>query len=230
MRKADKHYYETDVLYIFLDESGDLTFTDKGSKYFIYGCITMRRPFKIHTSLDTVKYDVIEMGINQEYFHANSDNIHLKRRIFKLLNELPKKEIRIDSVIVEKRKTHDALHDPKIFLPRMIGYLLSHVFEFAIREFPKEIVVITDSIPTYKMKRVVEKAIKTHLKEKLPKGAVYRIVHHSSKAHYGLQVVDYCNWALFRKWEHGDSRAYESIKKFIQSEFEIFRNGITYFY
>ncbi len=58
----------------------------------------------------------------------------------------------------------------------------------------------------------------------------YLIFHHSSSSCIGLQVVDYCNWAIYRKWSRHDSRSYNMILPAIASEFDIFRTGGRHYY
>jgi hypothetical protein len=38
---------------------------------------------------------------------------------------------------------------------------------------------------------------------------------------FALQAIDYCLWAVFRKWERGDSRYYDLIKSKIRSEYDL---------
>jgi hypothetical protein len=45
-----------------------------------------------------------------------------------------------------------------------------------------------------------------------------------------VQVADYCNWAVFRKWQRGETEFYDQIKPALRSEFDIFRTGVTYYY
>ena len=73
-------------------------------------------------------------------------------------------------------------------------------------------------------------AIEGNVNVVLPTGTRYSLLHHASKSCVGLQVTDYCNWAVFRKWERGDSRSYDLVKGAIQSEFDIFRSGTRYYY
>ncbi|OHC69590.1 MAG: hypothetical protein A3H93_02840 [Rhodocyclales bacterium RIFCSPLOWO2_02_FULL_63_24] len=56
------------------------------------------------------------------------------------------------------------------------------------------------------------------------------ILHHASRSHYGLQIADYCNWAVFRKWQKGEVEFYDLIKPALKSEFDIFRTGTTLYY
>lgn len=111
-----------------------------------------------------------------------------------------------------------------------MGYLLKFVLaKNALKGFD-EVIVITDSIPFNSKRRAVEKAVKTKLTEMLPAGIPYRIHHYASKASRYLQVADYCNWAIYRKWETGDLRSYRLIAGAIESEFDIFKVGSTHYY
>ncbi|RJP22049.1 MAG: hypothetical protein C4529_06380 [Deltaproteobacteria bacterium] len=139
--------------------------------------------------------------------------------------------LRVDSVIVEKRKTHPALRDEVKFYPKMLGYLLRHLLkEDALTNGVEEVIVITDNIPVKSKAKAVEKTIKMTLTEMLPGTVKYRVLHHASKSSFGLQVADYCNWAIYRKWEGGDSRSYDLIRSRIRSEFDIFQSGDRYYY
>lgn len=220
------------TLYIFLDEGGNFDFSLGGSRYFTLTSVSLYRPFMLHTELDTFKYDLIEHRITpriaMEYFHCAEDNKHVRKRIFSMLAAaVPNSSV--DSVVVEKRKTGPALQPAEKFYPRMLGYLLRYSVEKAFRGVG-EVVVITDSLPVAKKRKAIEKAVKTVLANMLPESTPYRVMHHSSRAHYGLQIADYYNWAIFRKWEHGDDASYALIAKQIRSEFDIFRAGRRYYY
>jgi len=108
------------TLYIFLDEGGDFNFSPTGSKYFTLTCVNMRRPFLLHTALDTYKYNLIEFRnqprIDLEYFHCTDDNRHVRSKVFDMLaEELPRQSV--DAVIIEKCKTVPALQVPEKFFP-----------------------------------------------------------------------------------------------------------------
>jgi len=90
--------------------------------------------------------------------------------------------------------------------------------------------VKTDQLPLNKKRKAFEKAIKTTLAEMLPSHARYRVLHHESQSSISLQVADYCNWAIYKKWTTGDLRSNELIKAGIKSEFDIFKTGESYYY
>jgi len=220
-------------LYIFLDEGGNLDFSASGTKYFNLTSVTMFRPFHMADPLDELKYDLIELGLDIEYFHASEDKQKVRDKVFGIIKK-HLDHIQIDSLIVEKSKTGPALTSEAQFYPRMFGYLLKYpltnqIFgKYKVEDFD-EVIIVTDAIPVKRKKAVVEKAIKYFLKS-LPQKTQYRIMHHSSKSSMELQVADYCNWAIFRKWERNDTRSYNLIKSGINSEFEIFKTGTRHYY
>lgn len=220
------------TLYIFLDEGGNFDFSANGSQFFTLTSVSMHRPFSLHTKLDTYKYDLIEHLImprlQLECFHCADDNPHVRRRMFDLLaSDLQPNSV--DAVVVEKRKTGTALQEAEKFYPKMLGFLLRFVLEKTPLGI-EELVIITDTIPVNRKRRAVEKALKLVLADMLPTRTPYSIMHHASRSHYGLQIADYLNWAILRKWEKGDQTAYDQIKHLIRSEFEIFRSGTRNYY
>ena len=177
-----------------------------------------------------MKYDLIETGLDIECFHATVDKQAIRNQVFDAIRR-NLTSIRIDSIIVEKRKTGPALRNVSKFYPRMLGYLLRYILEEdALTKDIQEVIVITDNIPVKKKAKAVKKAIKMTLANMLPATIKYRVLHHASKSSFGLQVVDYCNWAIYRKWERRDSRSYDLIRSRIRSEFDIFAVGDRFYY
>ena len=52
----------------------------------------------------------------------------------------------------------------------------------------------------------------------------------TSKSHLYLQAADYCNWAIYVKWEREELRPYQMIQGKVRSEFDIFADGDTRYY
>ena len=217
------------IIYVFLDEGGNFDFSEKGTKFFSLTSVSMKRPFPLHSSLDSYKYDLLEYGLDTEYFHCTNDNTHVRNKVFEILKEQVD-SFRIDSLVIEKPKTGFSLQKPEKFYPKMLGYLLRYVIEAYNATQIDEIIVITDQIPINKKRNAIEKSIKKILSELLPNDVQYKLFHHSSKAHHGLQIADYCNWAIFRKWERIDTEYYDLIKTAIKSEYDIFQAGSRRYY
>ena len=215
--------------YLFLDESGNLDFSRSGTSYFVLTSVSMRRPFRLSELLEAYKYDCLEFGLNVEYFHCAQDNSHVRGRVFDLI-AANLEDLRIDSLVVEKCKTNPKLREDRHFYPEMLGYLLKFMLPKEIDAGAREVVIITDAIPLRKKRQAIEKAIQQALAEMVPDHVKYRILHHASQSHYGLQVADYCCWAVFRKWQRRELKYYSRIKPAIRSEFDIFKSGDMPYY
>lgn len=216
-------------LYIFLDEAGNLDFSPGGSRYFVLSSVTKERPFEAYKELTELKYDLVESGANIEYFHAAEDNQATRNQVFHIIQS-NLSGIRVDSLVVEKRKTAESLRAEERFYPEMLGYLLRYVIQgHDVRQFA-EVIVFTDRIPVQRKRQAVEKAVKLTLAQRLPEGVRYRVLHHDSKSNCDLQIADYCNWAIYRKWDRADERSYALIQPAVRSEFETFRHGSICYY
>ena len=74
----------------------------------------------------------------------------------------------------------------------MLGYLLRGALTTELDTGANKVIVITDTIPVNKKRKAVGKSIQGAVfRNQLP-GLKYRILHHQSRSHYGLQVADYC--------------------------------------
>lgn len=217
------------VPYIFLDEGGNLKFSDKGSEYFTLTGVLMRRPFKLEPTLHELRFDLIEKGVEIEEFHATEDRHATRDQVFTKIKE-NFSSLRADSIVVEKRKAHPKVREPERFYPEMLGYLLRWTIGKESLGDASEVIVVTDVLPLNNKRRAIEKAVKTTLKDMLPSGTKHRVMHHDSRSCYRLQVADYVNWAIQRRWERNDNRSYNTVKPIIKSEFQIFKRGTTTWY
>ena len=217
------------TIYAFLDESGDLTFSRKGSKHFVITCVTMTRPFPLYAELEGLKYDLIERGEYSDSFHCSHDKRFIRHEVFNLIASRLE-DFRIDALVVDKPKAAPALTTPRRFYPRMLGLLLRHVVRREATDTTEGAVVITDTIPIREKRASVEKAVKSTLAGMLPATHKYQLRHHSSRSHVGLQVADYCSWAIFKKYEAAETTYYDRIRASIMSEFPVFARGRTEYY
>jgi hypothetical protein len=206
-------------LYLFLDEGGNLDFSSRGTKHFILTSITKPRAIKLHAPLTEFKYDLLERGINIEYFHASEDNKTVRDRVFEIIKS-NLKGWRVDSVIVDKQTVEIAWRKETRFYPRLLALLIRRVLQdFDLSQFSR-VIIITDQIPLTHRRQAVAKSIKITLKDLLPPDIHYGVFHHDSKSNFDLQIVDYCSWAIYRKWERRDGHFYQMIQPTIESESE----------
>lgn len=217
------------ALYAFIDEGGDFNFSPTGSRYFTITSVAVSRPFPIQQELNELRFNLLERGLEIPCFHATTDRQATRDQVFTLIQGvLP--QFRVDSVIVEKRKTGPSLRPPEKFYPRMLGYLLRYLVRGTDWAKWSELIVIADRIEEKKRRRALEGAVKTTLASVLPENVRYRVLHHESASSYSLQIADYLNWAIYRAWTNGDHRSLTLVRPAIRSQFDIFESGTTRWY
>jgi len=168
---------------------------------------------------------MIDKGVDIEYFHAAEDRQAVRDGVFKIIADLT--NLRIDSVIVEKRKTAPKIRRLKVFYPRMIEYLLRYPFDpqgVDVSSFDKVFIFMDREGSKASERDALIKAIKISLARHLGK-VPYVICMHSSLSHYYLQIVDYCSWTIYVKHERGEHRPYNKVRHLVNSEFLIFEEG-----
>jgi len=217
-------------VYVFIDIAGNYDFSNSGTKHLVLTSLICTDIVSGICQLCLCKHQLIDQEIDVEYFHASEDKQVTRNRVFDIINLL--NHLRIDSVIVEKRKTHPKMQSLKRFYPLMIGKLLQYPFDHRgvnIRQYEKVFVFLDRESCSKKEKGYIKEAIKGYLANQLG-NIPFRLCMHPSSTHCHLQIVDYCCWAIYRKWENSDMRSYDRIQPLIKSEFPIFHAGTQLWY
>jgi hypothetical protein len=202
--------------YLFLDEAGNFDFEPSGARHLVLGCVSMSRPFFPARELMDLKYDLIERGNGHlSHFHASEDRQAVRDAFLDLL-EQHLDAFAVDLLVVDKPLAVPGLRSPQAIYPWALAKLLRPI----LRELPRgaPVHVFTDRLPVNHRRESTEKAIKSALAKFPPDDAPFQLLHHESRTNLNLQVADYATWAAFRKWERGDVRSYERIRKSIRSE------------
>ena len=206
--------------YLYLDESGDFNFKSNGSRHIIITSVSISRPSNLVKSIDEYKYSCLEEGMNNEYFHCYEDNKAVRKHMFNMIHR-NLHEICIDAVIVKKSDLLPEMQRPHRLYAEVLGHLLKiSIPKELVSKNVEEVVVITDTIPVNPMKSKISKAIRNTLPKMLPPGTMYKIFHHQSRSHFGLQIADYCCWAIHRKWSRNETYWHGLIKPAIRTEIE----------
>lgn len=206
------------AVYLFFDESGNLDFSENGSRWFCFGALTLRDPGPLSAAFTRLRYELLEQGLELEHFHAAEDRQAVRDQVFAALASVGGFEF--DVLVAEKTLTPAELRDPFEFYAHL-GYVLVDSVLDRFRDVDEPIVVITDNLPLQRKSKALAKAFRGAIKDSLG-SRPFSIVHHDSAAHAGLQAVDYCTWAVQRRLR-GDDRPYERIRRWIRGEWEAFR-------
>lgn len=217
------------TLYVYVDEAGNFDFSPRGTRFFCMTCLVTRRPFSWQAPLLDLKYDCLEDGLDLEYFHASEDRQAVRDRFLASIAPYLS-QLDIYTVLISKNRTNPSLREPAKLFPRMFDWLLKYALPRAMSQATSQVVIVTDTIPVQRQRRAVKKAVKVGLKPHLPGSTAYRLLHHQSRADLNLQVADYVNWAVFRKWESADFRSYSLIASSIRGEADLFARGDCEYY
>jgi len=96
---------------------------------------------------------------------------------------------------IEKRKTNPFIRDLRVLYPEVASHLLWCIFNR--HGTAEKVIIFIDTLPARK-KQAMEKSLKKNIKQ-LVGSKEFHIYHHSSMSNFGLQAIDYCMWAVFRK-------------------------------
>ena len=217
-------------LYVFIDESGNRDFSPTGTKYWVATSLLMTDATQALVRLYDLKHHIIDSGGDIEKFHASEDRQAVRDMVFPLIAGL--QNVRVDSVIVEKRKAAPSIRPLGRFYPMMIENLLEYPFGprgIDVSRFSKVFIFIDRASARATEREALKKAIRVYLARHL-RGIPYVICMHDSASHHCLQIVDYMCWAIYVKWERGEMRPYQAVRHLIQSEFPIFRHGFEDWY
>lgn len=214
-------------LYVFVDESGNLDFSLKGTKYFVLSAITATVPLDSSNQLQQLKYNFLAEnngGADFQHFHASEDKQMVRNEVFNIIKKML--SIKINYIIAEKRRAHPNFHNETFY-----GLLGSALTKYLLLRNQKavyeKIVIIFDQILTNKQQGNFLKEIKPQLKRI---GKPYAIYFHRTMSDFNGQIADYCAWAKFVSLEKEEMRPLNEIKDIPQDSFDIFNKGTKYYY
>lgn len=207
---------EGEVLYLYLDESGNFDFSDRGSEYFIMTCVAMRRPFKCARALLSYKYDCMEHGMVAEKFHACEDTDQVRSDVLDRIVATCG-EYAVFAALVSKNSLPDHRKSADYVYSIVFGWVISEVFDSVGNEGFQKVIVVTDSIPKEARRKQVEKPLKAYMKQRFQRiGITYELLHHKSESDLNLQVADYLCWAVQRKVARGKDWPFSKVKQLIK--------------
>ncbi len=229
-----------DTVYIFVDEAGDMDFSVKGSKYYMFNFLIKQRPFNLHEIISNYRYSLLERNLDPlhgkrldiEAFHAHNDNKFIKEEMFKLIATFDTNSVKTYSYILEKpkvnplkRKEKDRFYIDNLTLA--IQQLLDKL------NIDKNFIIITDNLPVKDNKRKQIGALKKGVKEYIDNHDLnirYDIFHHCSASSANLQIVDYISWAIFRKYEMQQDSYLKQVEKYFIGIDDMTKNRETKHY
>ncbi len=214
--------------YIYADESGNFDFSRNAgaTRYFLLTTVVIN-DHSVESELLELRRELAWEGVEiRNGFHAVNDSRRVRRRVFDTLSRC---NLTIDVTILEKNKAEPRIRPTGAYFYGFAWY--HHMIDISIKGAPylDELLITAASIGTKEMNASFNTAVETVKTILFPQTALKTAVW-SAPSDTCLQVADYCSWAIFRKWEHGDDRPYQLIAGKIGMENDLFSNGRVQYY
>ena len=203
-------------MYIFLDESGDLGFSKKSSKWFLFTIAIINNYRDLEKVTDKVWKKLHQKHKHISELHASQEKDGTRRNVLSLLANID--DLKIMTIILNKEKVYINLQQQKNYLYNYTANLLmDRLHKIGILGLEKVAYLIVDRKDTKRRLRDnFIQYITQSMQERIH--IDFKINLRSSHDNKSLQRVDFLSWAIFRKYEHGDFEFYEIIRDKIIDE------------
>lgn len=216
---------QKNILYVFIDESGNMDFTEKWTKHFVLAALTTTNPLSSSSILQTLKYNYLKdnmWGCDYQHFHASEDRQIVRDGVLSSIWDM--RDISVNWLWAEKSKTHPSRRKRESFYSLLWGVLVTYLMKKWKESEYEKIIIIFDKALTNKEQNAFYAEVKPKLKLI---GKPYAIYFHHTYSDFNWQIADYLAWAKYVSLERWEQRPLEAIKNIPQGEFDIFQNGTT---
>ena len=213
------------TLYLFADEAGNLDFSNAGSEYFIVCAVTMRTLQPGHQLMD-LRHDLTMMGTDVEAFHAQTDPWPIRNHVYALL---PGLQVEVDAIALHKRKTYPWVAANEFYFYKLAWHLLFK-YMAPLRCQPNDyLLVAAGSLGTKKRRARFAQAVSSVIGQHNVCQS-HCTASWEASTHPGLQIADYCTWAIQRWIEHGYLAPYNLVRPLVKSYFSPFSGNPNTYY
>jgi hypothetical protein len=215
-------------VHVFGDEAGNFDFSTKegATRFFSITTATFFDDRRACDRLQGLRYDLAWEGAEHDGpFHATTDSQAIRDRVFVCLAP---HGFRVDCTVIEKRKANPRvrLDDARFYQFAWYYHMKSLVPQIVGPD--DELLVIAASVGTRKRRSAFRAGVANVVSRVSRISA--RTANWPAHADTGLQIADYCSWAIQRKWERDDDRSHLLIRDKIRSEYELFARGNRLYY
>lgn len=201
---------------IFLDESGDLGFSPRSSRWLILTILLTENHRKVEKAVKKVHHGLRKKHRNIKELHAYNVDSVTRKRMLRYLAE--QEDCKVLCIVLNKEKVYVDLQNQKNYLYNWTANILLD------RLHNKNIIKSNENIEIFIDQKETNKFLKENFEKYLQgsfrkwKNDQVNIEIKPSHTEKCLQAVDFISWAIFRKYEMGDYAYYEIIKDKIIEE------------
>ncbi len=215
--------------YIYADESGNFDFSlNPGASRFFILTTVMMTDLAVGNELLELRRELAWEGLElRDGFHATVDKQAIRDRAFEIIG---RHNFAIYTTVIEKRKAQPSIRPSENrFYKNTWFFHLRSLAEQVDASFGQLMVVAASLGKNRGQETTHLSNIRDVLSQTITEGET-GVVMWPANSDPCLQIVDYCSWAIQRKWERSDTRSYDLIRDKITIENDVFRNGTTLYY
>ena len=210
------------MVYLYIDESGDLGFSGKGSSYFVITCVKINDG---HTNVlfKRIPKEVREKTLSkkpkkQSEFKFSNSSLLIRERF---LTRAAKLDVEIYALIINKEYTQQKLKDN---LSVLYSYLIKILLEKVI--LPNEqISICLDRSMSTSQRENFKNYINTEFLYRFMKVPSLKITHENSNSNEALQVTDFICGAFGYKYNTAHMKGdFEYYTKLIKTKIILEKN------
>ncbi len=201
-----------DPKYVFIDESGDLG--KQGCRYFIIVALITNKPKPIYQIIKRIRRRRLKKTmLEQPEIKANSSDNYIRNLVLRKVSEA---ECNIIVLVVRKEKIFDRLMAAQ-------NKLYNYLCGILLKNITSKDEVVSIIIDRKYNNRLLSKDFDNYIRHDLEYRHINAVVEQTmSHNNNGLQVVDFVAWAIYRKYNVGDSQYYEIIEGKITNKSNMF--------
>lgn len=201
--------------FIYLDESGNLGFSEKSGEYFVVAGLCCEHEKTVNRCIKKVRTGLSKKYTKTEMKFSNSSDVTRRR----VLDCIAKMDISISYLAVKKEWIHHHLRDKKHIIHNyMFGQLLTNILNN--NPISSTSIIVDKFLPYDEIDDFNE-----YINLKIPVPG--NIKHVSSQSNNGIQAVDFAVGAIHRIYRNNDDTFYniisEKIDLSLDSKQTIFR-------
>jgi hypothetical protein len=213
------------ALFVFLDESGNLDFSPKGTRHYVLAAVATANPLSTAQELQSLKYDYLQKDVDITHFHASPDKQEIRNGVIERLQRMSNL-LSVHYIYAQKNKTYPALQNSASFYGKLGTVLVRFIVNWRASNFDEVIVVFDKSLTNRE-----QKAFLGQLKPELKKiGKPYHIYFHQTLLDFNGQIADYFAWSKYVELERGETRPIRALASIPTTQLDIFARGVKQWY
>lgn len=209
------------MLYLYLDESGDLGFdfvSAAPSSFFTVTVIAVKGDARNRALHNAVRMTIRRKlrGLRKESpaeLKGNRDSIEIKKYFYRHVRDI---EFKIYAITLDKRKAINHLIADKERIYNYLSYLALERLNFS--DSRVRVILTVDRSKTKREIERFNKHVIAQIESRLDPKVPLEIYHRTSHQVLQLQAADIFAWGIFRKYERGDTAWMDLFKEKISFE------------